>query len=124
MVRYPMQWLVEKLSERFVALFARLFASRIETMVVMQEAADRELIEQQAKQYETDGLPHLAEALRQRLKSLSADSPASLALPVIQSLAQDDYATQPDQQQVPTDEELADKKSKVNAKRLTQKGVK
>jgi hypothetical protein len=90
-----MQWLIQKLSERFVALFGRMFAFRFETMVVLQEMADQELIEQQAKQYEADGLTLLAEQLRARAKSVSADNPASLALPVIRNIAQDDFADLP-----------------------------
>lgn len=95
MARLPMQWLIQKLTERFVALFGRMFASRFETMAVLQEMADQELIEQQAKQYEAEGLTLLAEQLRARAKSLNADNPASLALPVVRNIAQDDFADLP-----------------------------
>lgn len=95
MTRHPMQWLIQKLAERFVALFGRMFASRVETMVLLQEVADQEAIEQQVKELEQAGLPQLAEQLRNRAAVLTADNPASLALPVVRNIAQDDFADGP-----------------------------
>ncbi len=95
MTQHPMQWLIQKLAERFVALFGRMFASRVETMVLLQEMADQEAIEQQVKELESAGLPQLAEQLRTRAQALSSDNPASLALPAVRNIAQDDFATLP-----------------------------
>lgn len=95
MTQHPMQWLIQKLAERFVALFGRLFASRVETMVLLQEMADQEAIEQQVKELESAGLPQLAEQLRSRALALSSDNPASLALPAVRNIAQDDFSSLP-----------------------------
>jgi len=78
--------IVEILIERFVGVVSTLFASRFETLAALEHAEQQNELEERARQFEDEGKPNLAAALRSRAAEISTESPAAMGGRVISEL--------------------------------------
>lgn len=81
------RWLMERLAERVAAIVAASFSSTVETMHALGQAEQQGQLEEAARRYESDGMPEVAQTLRQRAARLTSDDPAAQALPIADNLA-------------------------------------
>lgn len=84
--------IIDILVERTVPIVGALFASRLETLAALEQAELQNEIEQRARQFEEDGKPHLAAALRARAASIDPEDPGAQGACVIRRLEQDSAA--------------------------------
>lgn len=80
------QWIVERIAERFVPIIGSLFSSTMETFHAMGIAEQQNQLEETARQYEEQGKPEIAEALRRRAAKLGSDEPGSQGVRIVESL--------------------------------------
>jgi hypothetical protein len=85
-------WFVEKTTERAIAIAGVLFATRMETAAAIEEAECQDMLEQRAQQFEADGKPQLAAALRAKAARITTDAPGDLAVHALQYLHKTDIA--------------------------------
>lgn len=76
----------EVLKQRMQALLWRSVASDVEADTILQDVANLERIEQQAKQYEAEGNTNLAAILRQRAAAMSMDAPGGSITQALESV--------------------------------------
>ena len=80
---------VEILAQRLISLVGGLFASRVQTIVALEEAAQQDELEEEARRLEREGKPDQAAALRSRAAQIAAQSPAALGHHVTHQLEQE-----------------------------------
>ena len=85
-------WFVEKTTERAIAIAGVLFATRMETAAAIEEAECQDMLEKRAQQFEADGKPQLAAALRAKAARITIDTPGDLAVNALQYLRQTDIS--------------------------------
>jgi hypothetical protein len=83
-------WLLEKTTERAIAIAGALFATRLETAAAIEEAECQDALEQRAQQFEADGKTDLATALRAKAARITADAPGDSAVAAVQYLRKTD----------------------------------
>jgi hypothetical protein len=76
----------EVLKQRMQALLWRSVASDVEADAILQDVANLERIEKQAKQYEEEGNTNLAALLRQRAVMISMDAPGGSITHALESV--------------------------------------
>jgi hypothetical protein len=86
------RWFLEKTTERAIAITGALFTTRLETVAAIEEAECQDILEQRARQFEVDGKPQLAAALRAKATRITADAPGDSAIAAVQSLCKTDIA--------------------------------
>ena len=82
--------IIDILVERTVPTIGSLLVSRLETVVTLEEAEHRNELEDRARQFESEGKPQLAAALRARAAEINPANPGSQGLAVIRRLQQAD----------------------------------
>ena len=80
--------IIDILVERTVPTIGGLLVSRLETVVTLEEAEHRNELEERARQFESEGKPQLAAALRARAAEINPADPGSHGLAVIRRLQQ------------------------------------
>lgn len=83
------QRIVQIFVERTVPLVTSLLASRLEGLVALEQAEQQDELEERARQFEQDGKPLLAAALRTRAARIDPDRPGFQGLSIIQHLEAD-----------------------------------
>lgn len=78
--------LMQALLQRLLPLFGGLFASQVETGIVLEQAEQLNAIEERARQFESEGKPELADALRQQLTRIHSDDPGRTGLRILANL--------------------------------------
>ncbi|PHQ35136.1 hypothetical protein [Rhodopirellula bahusiensis] len=74
------------LKQRMQAFLWRSVASDVEADTILQDVANLERLEQQAKRYEAEGNPNLAALLRQRAAMMSMDAPGGSITQALESV--------------------------------------
>jgi len=87
------RWIAQKLTERFISITGGLFAVHVETAAALEEAECQDLLEKRARQFEAEGKPELAAALREKAARITSEAPASAAVTAVQYLQHTDLAT-------------------------------
>ena len=82
--------MMEILAERAVALVGSLFASRLESIVALEDIEHHNAMEERARELEQQGKPQLAAALRARAAQISPDALAAHGLCVLRRLEQEE----------------------------------
>ena len=85
--------IIDILVERTVPTIGGLLVSRLETVVTLEEAEHRNELEERARQFDSEGKPQLAAALRARAAEINSADPGSQGLAVIRRLQQADAET-------------------------------
>ena len=96
--------LLSKLLDRVTVIIAGAVASRVETLVVLDEADRQDELEEFARRLDGQDKPHLAHRLRQTAARISRQAPAASALPAMEHLGGDtghDDALAPDSHGAP-----------------------
>ncbi len=75
------------LKQRMQAFLWRSVASDVEADSILQDVANLERIEQQAKRYEAEGNASLAALLRQRASMMSMDAPGGSITQALESVS-------------------------------------
>ena len=78
--------LMQALLQRLLPLFGGLFASQVETGIVLEQAEQLDAIEERARQFESEGKPELADALRQQITRIYSDDPGRKGLSILANL--------------------------------------
>ena len=82
------KWFVEKWTEIILPMIGGLLASRIEAMVIMEQADYQDQLEERARQFDAENKPELAAALRTQAARIHPDTAATTAVSVIRSIQQ------------------------------------
>jgi hypothetical protein len=69
------QRILDVLSQRIASLVGGAVASRLETMVVLEQVDQQDEMEERARRLEKEGKTHLAEAVRQRMLDVDHSNP-------------------------------------------------
>ena len=72
-----LQRILDVLSQRIASLVGGALASRLETMVVLEQVDQQDELEECARRLEKEGKTHLAEAVRQRMLDVDHSNPGS-----------------------------------------------
>jgi len=72
-----LQRILDVLSQRIASLVGGAVASRLETMVMIEQVDQQDELEERARRLEKEGKPHLAEALRRRALGVDHNDPGS-----------------------------------------------
>ena len=75
--------LMQALLQRLLPLFGGLFASQVETGIVLEQAEQLNAIEERARQFEREGKTELADALRRQCTRIQSDDPARTGLRIL-----------------------------------------
>ncbi len=75
--------LMQALLQRLLPLFGGLFASQVETGIVLEQAEQLNAIEEKARQFEREGKAELAEVLRQQFARIQSDDPGRTGLRIL-----------------------------------------
>ena len=78
--------LMQALLQRLLPLFGGLFASQVETGIVLEQAEQLNAIEERARQFEREGKAELAEVLRQQFSRIQSDDPGRKGLRILANL--------------------------------------
>lgn len=78
---------LERLAERFVALFAGLISSRIETFHAAARAEQQSHLEDLAREYEAAGKIEIATSLREQARGLTSSNLASEATNIVRNVS-------------------------------------
>jgi hypothetical protein len=115
-----LQTILDVLSQRIASLIGGAVASRVETMVVLEQVDQHEMLEKRALELEKEGKPHLAESLRKRARGVDPANPGSQGQVILAQLA----ASTPS---APTtsllENGLAEEESRPRRRRRTSKRV-
>ena len=74
---------VHVIADRAVAVVGSLFAARLETLAVLEQAEQENELEERARLFDNEGKPELAAALRARAAEINPDVPAALGRRVL-----------------------------------------
>ncbi len=80
--------LMQALLQRLLPLFGGLFASQVETGIVLEQAEQLNQIEERARQFEREGKAELAEALRRQFTRIQSDDPGRTGLRILENLGE------------------------------------
>ena len=80
------RWFVDRLVERVLPLVATSFSSSVQTMHALTQAEQQRELEEAARRYEADGLPHIAATLRERGAGLTSVNPVAESLTLIENM--------------------------------------
>ena len=78
--------LMQALLQRLLPLFGGLFASQVETGIVLEQAEQLNAIEERARRFEREGKTELANALRGQLTRIHSDDPGRTGLRILANL--------------------------------------
>lgn len=78
--------LMQALMQRLLPLFGGLFASQVETGIVLEQAEQLNAIEEKARQYEREGKDELAEVLRYQSARIQSDDPGRTGVRILANL--------------------------------------
>ena len=81
------QWIIERIAERFIPLIGGMFSSTVETFHALGLAEQQSQLEEAARRYEVEGKTEIAAALRQRAAQLASDNPAEQAVRIAENVA-------------------------------------
>lgn len=87
------QWITQRLSERFVSIIGGLFAAHLETTAALEEAECQDLLEKRARQFEDEGKLELAANLRQKAARITSQAPGDGAVAAVKYLHETDLST-------------------------------
>lgn len=114
-----MQRILDAISQRIAAMVSGAVASRVETMVVLEQVDQQEAIEDRARQLEKDGKPHLAETLRHRMLRIDPVNPAGQGQAILARLA--DEASTPETPALSAPEPEQEESSPRRRRRATRR---
>jgi len=126
------QRIVQIFVERTVPLVTSLLASRLEGLIALEQAEHQDELEERARQFEQDGKPLLAAALRARAARIDPDKPGFQGLSIIQHLEADssdatvsllESAPATDRAAPPCDEAVEDPDPKMQIRRPRRRMV-
>lgn len=80
------QWIIERIAERFIPLIGGMFASTVQTFHALGLAEHQSQLEEAARRYETEGKTEIAAVLRQRAAELASDNPADQAVHIAENI--------------------------------------
>lgn len=75
--------LMQALLQRLMPLFGGLFASQVETGIVLEQAEQLNAIEERARQFEREGKTELADVLRRQFTRIQSDDPGRTGLRIL-----------------------------------------
>jgi hypothetical protein len=81
-----MQKILDAISQRVASLVGGAVASRVETMVVLEQVDQQDAIEERARQLEKEGKTDLAESLRRRMLQEDHNNPGAQGQAIFASL--------------------------------------
>ena len=81
-----MQRILDAISQRVASLVGGAVASRVETMVVLEQVDQQDALEERARQLEKEGKEDLAESLRRRILQADHNNPGAQGQAVFASL--------------------------------------
>jgi hypothetical protein len=81
------QWIIDRLVERFVPVIGGMFSSTVETAHALTLAEQLNELEEAARHYEAGGKMEIAATLRRRASQLATHDPASLGVDLARNLA-------------------------------------
>ena len=84
-----LQRILDVLSQRIASLVGGAVASRVETMVVLEQVDQHEMLEERALKLEKQGKSHLADSLRKRARGLDPANPGGQGQAILAQLAAD-----------------------------------
>ena len=86
MLRTTIQWINDRLIERLMLGIDSLLASTTQRMVILGHVEHHDQLEQEARRYDAEGKPHLAEMIRQQAKTLTFPNDATPKFSETQSI--------------------------------------
>jgi hypothetical protein len=81
-----MQRILDAISQRVASLVGGAVASRVETMVVLEQVDQQDALEERARQLEKEGKADLAESLRRRILQADHNNPGAQGQAILASL--------------------------------------
>jgi hypothetical protein len=81
-----MQRILDAISQRVASLVGGAVASRVETMVVLEQVDQQDALEERARQLEKEGKEDLAESLRRRIHQADHNNPGAQGQAILVSL--------------------------------------
>lgn len=87
--------LMQALLQRLLPLFGGLFASQVETGIVLEQAEQLNAIEERARQFEREGKTELANVLRRQFTRIQSDDPGRTGLRILANFEEGVDSTSP-----------------------------
>lgn len=85
--------LMQALMKRLMPLFGGLFASHVETGILLEQAEQIDALEQRARRFEAEGKPELATLLRQQIGQVHSEDPGRRGLRILENFEDRDAET-------------------------------